>query len=457
MNAHRLSTLVPRRTLSVAGMLGLSLLLGAPFVVHAGRGFGGGAVGGVRIDVDGVIGNVSDLDLANIVQARREALNRAEEDLGRRSELRKVSLRRLIKEIQRIHEEQRGLPLPDEIRFLAGLQRIRYIFVYPDEGDIVLAGPAAGWKVDERGDAVSEADGAPVLKLDDFLIAFRSAESSRSSGMSCSIDPTAEGIQRLNEYLKKQKTFEPAVQKAIESSLGNQKITITGVPAESGFAQVLLVADYRMKRYAMGLEKSPVKGVPSYLQLLRQTSVKPNTDLAPRWWMAADYAPLLTDGQGLAWELRPGVKCLSEDELRQADGTVRGTGKTNPVAKKWADAFTANYAALAAKDTIFADLRNCIDLAVAAALIVKEGLAQKAGLDLSLLADSRTLVAESFVTPKYAPTEVSLAKKQREWLITASGGVQFNGWRIIERSEKSDRLTPVRGGAKSPAARWWWD
>jgi hypothetical protein len=41
----------------------------------------------------------------------------------------------------------------------------------------------------------------------------------------------------------------------------------TGVPTDSRFAQVLVAADYRMKRIGMNFEKAPVRGLPSYLEM----------------------------------------------------------------------------------------------------------------------------------------------------------------------------------------------
>ena len=32
--------------------------------------------------------------------------------------------------------------LPDSIRYLEGLTQVRYVFVYPEEKDLVIAGPA---------------------------------------------------------------------------------------------------------------------------------------------------------------------------------------------------------------------------------------------------------------------------------------------------------------------------
>ena len=57
----------------------------------------------------------------------------------------------------------------------------------------------------------------------------------------------------------------------------------------------------------------------------------------------------------------------------------------NPLAQQWADNMTANYDDLSLKDTIFGQLRNCMDLAILAALIFKENLAAKAGYQLPAL------------------------------------------------------------------------
>jgi hypothetical protein len=197
-------------------MLGLALVLGAAVAVYAGGGFGGGAVGGVRVDVDGVLANIDGRDLDVLVKARKDALRQAEGDLAKSSKLRKVSLRRMAEFVRDYNDKRAGAPLPDDVKYLAGIQRIQYIFVYPEHNDIVLAGPADGWKINARGDVVSATSGMPVMKLDDLLVAFRAAESSRGTGISCSIDPTPEGVQRLNAYLKNQTTFQPTVKEGIE-------------------------------------------------------------------------------------------------------------------------------------------------------------------------------------------------------------------------------------------------
>ena len=66
---------------------------------------------------------------------------------------------------------------PTPIKYLAGLQRIHYVFVYPEQKDIVLVGPGEGWKVDAKGNVVGITTGRPVMLLDDLLVALRTAKS----------------------------------------------------------------------------------------------------------------------------------------------------------------------------------------------------------------------------------------------------------------------------------------
>src|SRR5262249_41118377 len=144
-------------------------------------------------------------------------------------------------------------PLPNDVRFLGGLQRIEYIFVYPEEKDIILAGFGEGWKVDEQANIVGLTTGRPVLRVDDLLAALRTGRQASRGGISCSIDPTAEGMRRLQELvssLPNANNLAAAITN-IEQQLGPQTITLQGIPTTSHFAHVMVAADYRMKRIAM--------------------------------------------------------------------------------------------------------------------------------------------------------------------------------------------------------------
>ena len=109
-------------------------------------------------------------------------MQKVPQELNGKTELRKVSLKGLEAAIDEAIKT--GKPLADNVRFLGGLQQIKYIFVYPEEKDIVLAGPGEGWKIDDRGNIVGVTTGRPVMLLDDLLVALRTAGRRRRRGAS---------------------------------------------------------------------------------------------------------------------------------------------------------------------------------------------------------------------------------------------------------------------------------
>ena len=257
--------------------------------------------------------------------------------------------------------------------------------------------------------------------------------------------------------MRTQKTFNPAVLGGIEKALGRQEISIKGIPATSHFASVLVASDVRMKRIAMKLEESPVKGLPSFLDLLAKGGKLDN--MMPRWWLACNYEPLAKSEDGLAWELRgSGVKVMTEEEVIGADGSVTGTGKVDPLAQKFSDLMTEKYDELSNEEPIFGELRNMMDLCVIAALISKESLLEKADLKLpTLLGENDKLQLFAGHTPQTVATQCSFVKRSREFLITASGGVDITSWQVADKTVTDQAIGKVRGQATAKAAGsiWW--
>ena len=413
-------------------------------------------VGGVSIDARGVVNNVRIDELNELKRERQRAMRAVPGEL-KGAAMRKVSLRQLEGAIA--EHRKGGTPLSDDMRYLAGLQRIQYIFVYPELNDIVLAGPGEGWKLNAMGEVVGATTNRPVMLLDDLLVTLRSIETTRQTGISCSIDPTSDGIARLQSLFRK--TRAPGddpnpLLTAVEHTLGPQTITVTGVPDSSHFARVLVAADFRMKRLAMAFEDAPIDGLPSFMQMLKSSN-KAARPMLPRWWLAPNYDALVADVDGLAWELRgAGVKALTEDETINASGERQGTGKAHPLAKKWADNMTARYDELSAKDAIFGQLRNCMDLAVVAALISKENLTEKCGWSMPLLMNPDLLV-ESYNAPHSVDSQASAVQRGTTWIISASGGVQINPWETIEKPAPNPALSEMRAKASPSTTNWWWN
>jgi hypothetical protein len=195
----------------------------------------------------------------------------------------------------------------------------------------------------------------------------------------------------------------------------------------------------------------------SYLQMIPANTR--NASIFPRWWLEPNYQPLLRDPDGLAWELRgASVKTLTEDAYFSQNGVKQQTGKANPAAQKWAENMTNQFAALAVAEPIFGELRNCMELAIVSALIVKERLTEKTGYSMPVLLSADQLPAAEFNVPKQVASQASVVKKGNGWIISASGGVMINSWGIADKTQQSGTVAPVRAKA-APAEHtaWWWN
>jgi hypothetical protein len=466
MSIERARLVAVRRPLLAAFSFGWALVAWALCQVpdaHAQNlGFGFvQAVGGVYVDGAGVVKDVQRDEFDQLRDIKVRDMNQVPDGMVAPIGLRKISLRQMQAAISEARNA--GKLVPDEVRYLAGIQRIQYVFVYPEQKDIVLAGFGEGWRIDKRGNVVGKTTGRPVMELDDLLVALRSAEMAAQGGISCSIDPTKEGLQRMQAYMQTVDVTAANPQdiaRNMEQELGQQTVTFRGIPENSHYAAVLLAADYRMKRIAMAFEKSPVNGLMSYLSMLKGNAAAVNQNVLPRWWLASDYEPLLTDAEGLAWELRgQGVKTMTEDEMLAADGTRKATGKSSQQAAKWAKLMTDKYDDLSTKEPIFGELRNCIDLAVISALIVKENLAGKSGCDLSLLFDpDRAPLRLQLQTPRELPTRASVVEGRGATILSASGGVLVDSWGAADKKENRDEVAAARSQAENGRAdRWWWN
>jgi hypothetical protein len=332
--------------------------------------------------------------------------------------------------------------------FLGGLERITHVFVDPDGHDVVLAGPADAAAVAPDGTIVAARSRRPLLQLEDLITALRAIDGARQGGMRCSIDPTPEGVTRVQQFLAARRTIGPdpqAVFRGMEEALGPQVVTIGGVPTDSRFARVLVAADYRLKRIGMGLDPSGVAGLQSYLAMVppggRATSL-------PRFWLEAEYDPIARDADELAWRISGRrMKCLTETDMLAKGGMQRGQGAADKVAEQWCAAMTKHYDAVAEKQPVFAELVNCVDLAVVAALLHGRQLAARAGLDLEPLVDPDALPLPRYEVPASVPTVASGLKKGTNWVLSASGGVQFQPWAFTAEPVEDAAVAPARTAA----------
>lgn len=422
-------------------------------------GGGGNRVGGVSIDPAGVVRSATVQENQELVNLLRNEVAAPVGELTAATDLRMVSLSGLQNAIMDVRKS--GGRLPAEIRYLAGLTGIEYVLVDKENNDLIIAGPAEPWTLSETGSIVGKDTGSAILQLQDLVVALRNVENSRAQGISCSIEPTPEGRKQLSSFLTQMKSRRrpgqsPAVFEAgMKRAFGPQIIKLAGIPATSRFACTLVAADYQMKRLAMAIEDSPVKGLPSYLELSRNSAHRGNMN--PRWWMECQYDSLSRNEEGTVWKLTgQGVKTMTEQDAIAADGSSSSSQRSDKLAQKWAALMTDQYDALAKEMPVFGDLQNLMDLTVASTLIVQEQLENRSGLELSVLRDQEALVPQVFDAPKTIDPECSFIKgRNGKWVVTASGGVAINPFQIVQNQTHDSTLNEKLASNRSDS--WWWN
>ena len=84
-----------------------------------------------------------------------------------------ISLNKLLGEVRAATEAKRELP--DALRYLSGIAQLRYVFVFPEDHDLVLAGTSEPFDATNKLQPIGKLTGRPVMHLDDLVTALRSA------------------------------------------------------------------------------------------------------------------------------------------------------------------------------------------------------------------------------------------------------------------------------------------
>jgi hypothetical protein len=394
-----------------------------------------------------------------------EARAKLNPDVARTSPLRKVSLNRLEAAVRaRLANNE---PPNEEMQFLAGLTRLRYVFYYPDTKEIVIAGPAEGWAPDPAGHLCGIESGRPVLQLQDLIVALRAFPPSegKTPTILVSIDPTPEGLSRMQEFLRSiGSRATPAdtrmIVDGLRTSLGMQNIRIGGVEPNTHFAQVLLECDYRMKLIGIGMERPPVR-MASYVD--RATASARNA--LERWYFIPDYNCARVAGDKLGLELvGDTVKLVSENQLVASDGSRAKTGKSNRASELFTTTFTKKYAELAARLPVFAEMRNLIDLAIAAAFINEQDFYGQSDWRAETFRDEGALAVETYNTPVQVETVCTAVWKGNRLFTPVGGGVTIHPRQALVTSnllaDDEGKVSEARDTVDLkdlPADRWWWD
>jgi hypothetical protein len=416
---------------------------------------------GIAIDPDGVLrvksfGDPGGQLMKQRIAAARTSLN---PKLATFSHTRYISLNRLE---QAIRDHQNTLTA--EMRNLAGLLRVHYVFYYPESKDIVLAGPAEGWVADPAGRVVGITSGRPVVQLQDLVVALRAFPPSgdKTAMIGCSIDPTQEGEVAMQQFERSIRLSGPpndeqrrSIAEGVRTSLGLQNVTINGVSPKSHFAQVLVEADYRMKLIGIGLETPPIRMVSFADRATRSDS----HNAMQRWFFVPDYQCVRQSDDKLAMELvGDGVKLVGENEVVMANGERKASaGRKSKASQAFTTGFTKKYSELAERSPVYAELRNLIDLSVAAAYI------QESGWKMPFFGSEQEFPVEVYSIPKTVESAANAIWRGQMLFTPVGGGVTIQATEALKDdnllSDTKGKLSKAREGVKLnlPKGQWWWD
>ena len=289
--------------------------------------------------------------------------------------MRKISLVRLEAAVRKLRRD--GQPPSDEMRKLAGMTRVVAAYCYPDTGDIVLAGPAEPWADDLAGRALGIHSGRPTLLLQDLVVSLRAYEpgSLHRGFVGCTINPRAEGLSKLVEFQQTIPQTVPQAQRAVvtrqvahgvQQSLGMAEVKVFGVLPNTHFARVMIEADYRMKRIAIGVEPPPVR-MTTYAAAMTTA----HAGVLERWWFTPAYDGVRASQDRLAVQMTgQGVQLQTENKSIRTDGSIaNGNRRATRATKAFATSFTKRYGDVAQASPVYAQLRQLTDWLILAAFM----------------------------------------------------------------------------------------
>jgi hypothetical protein len=252
------------------------------------------------------------------------------------------------------------------------------------------------------------------------------------------------------------------IAQGLRQSLGLQEVTIDGISPKTHFAQVLVEADYRMKLIGIGLEEPPVK-IASYVSRANPRDVSRNALL--RWYFTPQYEAVRVAEDEMAMELVGwGVKLVGADEVVRPDGVRVEAGAVDRASKAFTTQFTEMYPQLADRSPVYAQLRNLIDMLVAAAFIQQHDYYTQAGWNANILCDESQYPVETYEVPKTVESAVNVIWKGNTLMTPIGGGVNIQPLRALD----SQNLVPDAEGKVQTTrnqirldslakGQWWWD
>lgn len=282
-----------------------------------------------------------------------------------------------------------GQKCPGSLERLGGLTRLVGYVSDPEHHDLLLLG-----FVDST---------FPSIPTGDLVVALRNAwlqyASLQGDGVlysfpSCDIrpDPTlARRLQSLQVEISQQPKPNDA-ERWRRACASEQQVSVFGIPPDTHFGQVMVAADYDMKKLADGSDAPEISGLTS-LGALRLAEVRKAIEEdrpitlrsgSQRFWLAADENEYATGSGSLLLQWSP-VKVSTRPTVVDSDGAFVDTEGSDLLADDFAGRISQLYDALAHERSIYRELENLFHLTSLAAVLHQREEPRNVGINLDFL------------------------------------------------------------------------
>lgn len=415
-------------------------------------------VGGIIIDGDGAVKTVTHKPISKTALKRLQdsfAQEQLDATLIEQSATRILSLNELDTAVTAALKA--GAEIPPTFKYLGGLQRIDFLVVDRERQDLLIAGPAEGFGPGPGGQILGLTTQRPPIQLDDLVIALRSILGGQRE-LGVSIDPTEQNMSNLQNYIRQNSnaTTTAAAQRRYQTMgkvLGNQVITIWGVPDDSHFALALAEADLRMKRISLGLDPSGVREIRSQLSMLL-----PQGNSLQRWWFMPYYESIATNADRSVFEFKgQRAQLMAQEEIVGPDGQRFDAASTRRTTQKFAEQFTEHFEKIAAVNPAFAELQSLYDLSLVATLARDEWPFANRNEGLPTLLKDERLPLQSHPVPKFVTSAATSRKSSNGLLLGLIGGVTIDMNRVVKDVQLQTGLQTAPFKKESGEQNWWWN
>ena len=200
-----------------------------------------------------------------------------------------------------------------------------------------------------------------------------------------------------------------------------------------------------MKLIGIGIEQPPVK-MATYVDKARGG----DASQLVRWYFLPDYQCVRVNDDKTAMEIvGQGVKLVGENEHITAEGKRHVVGGTSAASQAFTTAFTKLYPELSARSAIYAELRNMIDIAVAAAFIQQQNYCAKSGWKMEFFGNEKSYSIENYSVPKTVEAAMNVIEKGGQLMTPVAGGVEIQAAKAVQ----PDKLLPDEKGPSPNCTR----